>query len=125
MRTTPTTTTSISTPQPFDLRIALFGHGWIDLAPHAWVAHERTWRTALLVDDGRLGAAVDVAVRQSGRRLSVRVGGAGAAGRGAARAAVARMLRLDLDLEPFWSLCDREPRLAWVRRIGAGRMLRA
>jgi N-glycosylase/DNA lyase len=35
------------------------------------------------------------------------------------------MLRLDENLSPFWKLCSRERRLAWVARRGAGRLLRS
>ncbi len=52
---------------PFDLRVALFGHGWIDLAPNAWDEETRTLRTVLAA--GR--RAADVVVRQEGDVLAV------------------------------------------------------
>src|SRR5262245_56242971 len=111
----------LATPSPFDLRVALFGHGWIDLAPHEWDRDAPAWRTALLLGD----RAVDVEVRQRAGTLEVRSHVDGGAGRAELRKALARMLRLDLDLEPFWAATDREPRLRWVRTRGAGRMLRS
>jgi len=41
------------------------------------------------------------------------------------RETVRSMLRLDEDLRPFWKQCRREPKLAWVARSGAGRIMRS
>jgi N-glycosylase/DNA lyase len=112
---------SLRTTQPFELRLALFGHGWIDLAPHAWDEGARRWTTALWVD----GAAADVAVTAGEDALRVEYRARRDLAPARVREALARMLRLDLDLEPFWCACDAEPSLAWVRRRGAGRMLRS
>lgn len=112
---------SLPVAAPFELRLVLHGHGWIDLAPHAWDADTRTWTTALHLDE-RPHA---VTVRQDGASLALTARSAD--GRPAAdpRRAIARMLRLDLDLAPFWELCDAEPGFAWVRARGAGRLLRS
>jgi N-glycosylase/DNA lyase len=115
-----TSRTTLAVPAPFDLRIALFGHGWIDLAPHRWDHEARTWRFAL--------AASDVAVRQDGTRLRITVADArrpAPAHLATIRAMVARMLRLDEDFTPFWRLCAREPARRWVALLGAGRLLRS
>jgi len=109
---------------PFDLRVALFGHGWIDLAPNVWDEETRTLRTVLAA--GR--RAADVVVRQEGRALAVAADFGKAPLRPAiARASLqdqlARMLRLAHDYEPFWRRCRAQPRLRWVARRGAGRLL--
>jgi len=109
---------------PFDLRVALFGHGWIDLAPNAWDEETRTLRTVLAA--GR--RAADVVVRQEGDVLAVAADFGSAPPRPAiARASLgaqlARMLRLAHDYEPFWWRCRAQPRLRWVARRGAGRLL--
>ena len=109
---------------PFDLRVALFGHGWIDLAPNAWDEETRTLRTVLAA--GR--RAADVVVRQEGDVLAVAADFGSAPPRPAiARASLgaqlARMLRLAHDYEPFWRRCRAQPRLRWVARRDAGRLL--
>ncbi len=112
-------------PKPFELRLALFGHGFVDLAPHCWDA-ERGVLATVLVLGGTTPA--DVTLRQSGDELVVTLGTArplAAHRRGEARAALARMLRLDDDFAELWALCRSEPRLHWVARRGAGRMLRS
>ena len=36
---------------PFDLRLALFGHGWVDLAPHSWSEDRGRWVRPLATDE--------------------------------------------------------------------------
>lgn len=107
----------------FDLRLVLFSHGWIDLAPFQWSESDQEMTTVL-----RLGTkAVDLTLRASGDALLATVASRrelSAADIAMVRAAVPHMLRLDEDLEEFWKMCRREPRLKWVATHGAGRILR-
>jgi N-glycosylase/DNA lyase len=118
---------TLAPPAPFRLRVALFGHGWIDLAPNAWHERSRTFTTVLAVGRG----AADVAMVQRGAQLHGTIATAAEAGgelaparlRAAVRERLRRMLRLDHDYSRFWRLCVGEPRLRWVARRGAGRLL--
>jgi 3-methyladenine DNA glycosylase/8-oxoguanine DNA glycosylase len=118
---------TLAPPRPFRLRVALFGHGWIDLAPHSWDERARRFTTVLAL--GR--EAADVELVQRGPRLigtiAAKSGADGSGDRSRLRAAVRpalrRMLRLDHDYAPFWRLCTGEERLRWVARRGAGRLL--
>jgi len=49
----------------------------------------------------------------------------GSDGAEAARATLGRMLALEEDLEGFWALCRKHPRLSWVAQRQAGRMFRS
>ncbi|MBL8841272.1 MAG: Fe-S cluster assembly protein HesB [Planctomycetes bacterium] len=109
---------------PFELRLALFGHGWIDLAPHGYDAASGRFATVVEAD----GAALDVAVTQRAGALQVRVdapAGAtpSASQRAVVRTALRRILRLDHDFTPLWQRCAAEPGFEWVARRGAGRLL--
>jgi N-glycosylase/DNA lyase len=114
----------IRVPQPFDLKLAVFGHGWVDLPPFAWDDGAATLRTAF-----GLGArAVDCAIRQNGSGITVTIDAARAptaAQMRTARDIAVRMLALDCDFAAFWQLCAAVPRLRWVAQRGAGRLLRA
>ena len=116
---------TLAPPAPFRLRVALFGHGWIDLAPNAWHERSQTFSTVLAVGRG----AADVAIVQRGAQLLGTIGADGRGGlaparlRAAVRDRLRRMLRLDHDYSRFWRLCVGEPRLRWVARRGAGRLL--
>lgn len=113
---------ALSPPKPFELRLALFGHGFVDLAPNAWHPEEGTFTTALELG----GRGVELRVRDRRGRLQVKVHGArDRAEAQRAIAALTHMLRLEDDLAPFWRLCAGEPRLAWVARRGAGRLTRS
>ncbi len=115
---------ALTTRTPFELPLVLFGHGWIDLAPHRFDATRDRFET--VVDAG--GPAHDVAVTARGELLTVTGSAARAAAgakpvRAALRRAVRRILRLDHDYSELWSLCAKEPHLAWVARRGGGRLL--
>ncbi|GAB4150272.1 MAG: hypothetical protein Fur0037_18750 [Planctomycetota bacterium] len=111
-------------PPPFELSLALSGHGWFDLPPHEWNGGQSPFRTVLRSGHG----AIDVVLSsrpggfeariRSGRPLSRR-------GLDAVRRALRRMLRLDEDLSGFWALCRGDRRLDWVARRGGGRLLRS
>ena len=112
----------ITAPERFELRLALFGHGFIDLPPHRWDSGNE--RLSTVVDLG--GRAVEIELAQRKGELLVGVLGAiSTSERERLRALVRRMLRLDEDLSDFWSLCSELPRLSWVARRGGGRLLRS
>ncbi len=111
-------------PAPFELRLALFGHGWVDLAPNRWDEDAHALATVLTL--GR--QAVDVRLEQRGARLELRTESRsplGPAARQKLVSTVARMVRLDEDFAHFYALCRRQPGFAWVARRGGGRLLRA
>jgi len=117
--------TTIAVDEPFELQLALRGHGWIWLQPHRLDEARCEWSVPLRVGRGVALATVTqkkkdaIAVRLAGaRRLSLR-------DVEAARRAIARMLRLDEDLTPFWAMCAKTKELAWVAKRGGGRMLRS
>ncbi|MEO6595965.1 MAG: Fe-S cluster assembly protein HesB [Planctomycetota bacterium] len=121
----PTRTLRLPSPSPFDLRLCLFGHGWIALAPHRFDEASKTFTTVL-----RLGEhAVDATLRQAtAGELELHLVSAKLLPSAATKAAgrqIAHMLRLDEDLAPFYAVCQREPRLRWAARRGAGRLLRS
>jgi len=121
----PNATVSLPVPQPFDLRLALFGHGWLDLPPHQFDEATTTWTTALRVGE----RVVRAEVKQRGRRsLAVKIHADRKPSQrtlDSAMRQIAHMLRLECDLGEFHSVCDDEPRLRWAARRGAGRLLRS
>ncbi len=112
---------SLGITSPFRLAVVAFGHGWIDLAPNGWDPQRGRLRTA-----ARVGSTpADLTVSQTGDRLQVVVHAGRRLAPPAVRNVITRMLRLDEDFAPWWSLCEREDRLAWAAELGAGRLLRA
>lgn len=136
MRVSTLRRTTLPLPKPFELELALHGHGWILLAPHRYDERSGVWTVPLRLGDARrLGAPLghgyvvaDVDVHQRARELHLEVHFDAAPPKGAlaeARAQVARMLRLDADLSAFWKACREHEHLAWTARRGAGRLLRS
>lgn len=110
---------------PYHLGAAVRGHGWFDLAPHAWDPTAAALDTAVEVG----GRGFDVRVVAGGNgALTARVAGAqppAAADAAQLRAGLRRMLRLDVDLGPFWITCAEHPRLAWVPAARAGHLMQS
>ncbi len=122
----PSRTTSVPVPSPFELRLCLHGHGWVQLAPHRF--DEATGTLATVLELGGEAADVTVAAAPRGGELRVTVTAHRAPGGAALRttaAHVVHMLRLADDLAPFHARCRTEPRLEWAARRGAGRLLRS
>jgi N-glycosylase/DNA lyase len=125
---------SLQVARPFELDVALRGHGWVALAPHRYEREAGCLHTTL--DLAALGSArrargpvVDVQLRQSGpERLSLLVHARRPLPRAALdsiRAALRHSLALVLPLDVFWSRCAATPRLAWGPERGAGRLMRS
>lgn len=121
----PTRTVRIRVEPPFELRLCLFGHGWVALPPHAFDEPRATFSTVLRIGD----IVADVALRQTDpTTLTARLSAARplpAAAGAAARRQLVHMLRLDDDLAPFHARCAGEPKLGWIARRGGGRLLRS
>jgi 3-methyladenine DNA glycosylase/8-oxoguanine DNA glycosylase len=114
---------SFGVPKRFDLRTALFGHGFVDLAPNRWLEDQKGLCTILV--DGR--RAADVWVQKRGARLSVSIVSSttlGAPAKGRMRDAISRMLRLGEDLAGFHALCRSHGELSWVERRHAGALMK-
>ncbi len=112
---------SLRVDPPFDLRVAVFGHGWIDLAPHTWDGSRGILRTAARLE----GTPADVDVRWRNARLEITTRSDRALTPASIRSLVSQMLRLNEDFRPLWELCRTDPQFTWVTRLGAGRLLRA
>jgi N-glycosylase/DNA lyase len=106
---------SVAAPSGFNLAAVALSHGWYNLEPFAWEP------PSLRVVVNSAGIVHDVSVTQSGGKLNVVMA---PGDRGLGRV-VASMLRLDEELAPLYALTDGEPRLAYARPHGAGRLLRA
>jgi N-glycosylase/DNA lyase len=111
---------SFSLPEGFSFRHAVYGHGWCDLAPftldtNSWTLRyvfrdgDRPVHAAMSERNGKLRVAADAEIKN--RHALVRD--------------VRHILRMDDDLSSFYGALVGEPRLAWVSRIGAGRLLRS
>jgi 3-methyladenine DNA glycosylase/8-oxoguanine DNA glycosylase len=109
--------------EPVDLRRTLLSHGVASLPPAEVDESGERLRTALL---GPSGVARLVELRAAGARHAlVTVHGSDTVAEADALTATVRhLLRLDDDLSAFYELCAADPELAWVPRVGAGRMLR-
>jgi N-glycosylase/DNA lyase len=109
----------VAVPETFRLDRVARSHGWYDLVPFVW---DGTTLRAVAYAGGR---AHDVAVAQKGGALALTTSATRAADERALLTTVATMLRLDQDLAPLYALTDGDERLAYARKHGVGRLLRA
>lgn len=115
---------TIAVTLPFALPLVLTGHGWIFLPPHRYDGGNAPWRVPLRLSAGLVGANVV----QQRDRLRVQLHSAGTLPKAAlaqAKSQLRHMLRIDDDLCAFWRACEGHPVLGWVKRLGAGRLLRS
>jgi len=120
--------TTIGVPQPFSLRAAALSHGWHECAPIMWCDAGRCLQ--LVTRDGVDVFRVSVLEgRRTRRRVSLRVIIDGPALNEARierfTCQVRTMLKLDQDLDEFYTICRSHPTLYVLERIGAGRTIRS
>jgi len=109
--------------EPVDLRRTLASHGVAALPPQR--LDEEAWTLETTLPVGRGARTVRVSAGRAGHAAVEVVGRALGARRGEALLATIRhMLRLDVDLSPFYAIAADDPELAWAAE-GAGRMLRS
>lgn len=113
----------IPTPQNFSFRRTVASHGWYQLPPFAL---DTTKRELSRVID--VGAKPPVTIFLTERKRHVHVNTSRPVTKSEA-AIILRdarhMLRLDDDLNPFYSSITNDPEFSWIGEQGAGRLLRS
>ncbi len=125
---------SFTTPAPADFGFdaTVRSHGWYDLPPFRYDEERRALEVAVETAPGRAALVRLDAPRPRAVRVRVLVGGdRGDGARAPLEALVRSMLRLDDDLAPLHAALARPAARglaadrSWVRRVGAGRLMRA
>lgn len=114
---------TIRTPKDFSFRRTVRSHGWCVLLPFEF--DEGRWELVRVLDAGR-GQPITAII--SGSRQAVRVRLSRPVGQSAASKVirdVRHMLRLDEEMDEFYTAVADEPEFAWIAREGAGRLLRS
>ena len=114
---------SIPTPRDFSFKRTAFSHGWTELLP--FEINPQTWTIIRVLDTGS-ETPVTAVITGSRRALNVSLQ------RKVSRRAVdsltrdlRHMLRLDDDLKEFYELMSADSDFEWIRRAGAGRLIRS
>ncbi len=109
---------TIDTPLEFNYRNTIRGHGWYHLKPFDLDA---SGSLRFVINAARGPSAI--AVNEKGRQLAIETDGV--ADDVEAACAVRHVLRLDDDLGQFYESVTEAEGLEWVRKHGAGRLLRS
>jgi len=113
----------ISTPANFSFRRTVASHGWYQLPPFGLDTDK--WELSRVID---LGPEPPVTIFLSEHKNGVRVRTTRPLIRTVptiVRRDARHILRLDDDLEPFYQTTAADPEFSWIRKQGAGRLLRS
>jgi 3-methyladenine DNA glycosylase/8-oxoguanine DNA glycosylase len=114
---------SIRTPLDFSFQRTAFSHGWTDLLP--FEINPETWTITRVLDTG---SEMPVTVNITGSRRALNISLQQRVGKRAVASItrdVRHMLRLDDDFTDFYELMSTHPNFAWIKRAGAGRLVRS
>jgi 3-methyladenine DNA glycosylase/8-oxoguanine DNA glycosylase len=111
----------VEVPKDFGLKATARSHGWYEIPPFQYAPETGILSVALRSAKGT-PTRLDLTQSSVGSPVQITISGRGSAGE--ARAIARRVLNLDWDLVPFHAVCCRYAPLGWVRRAGAGRILR-
>ena len=113
----------IATPRTFNFKRTVISHGWCELLPFSM--DQANWILTRVID---VGDRPPVTITMSGRKGHVDINPS----RRLNKSETARVLRdarhilrLDDDLQPFYTATGEVPEFAWIAEQGAGRMLRS
>jgi len=111
----------ISTPKGFNFGLTVRSHGWYNLAPFFYDATRNTLSYTFAGTKGKPVAAVISEVR-NGVRIDL---DRAVPDRSGIEEKVRHILRLDDELNAFYEGCCTGTEFDWVRKRGAGRLLRS
>jgi 3-methyladenine DNA glycosylase/8-oxoguanine DNA glycosylase len=109
-------------PDNFSFKHTVYSHGWSELLPFELDADN--WRLSYVFTDPKSGKTSSATVTDAGGKIKIKLSEAGM-DRKRVLKEVRHILRLDDPLEDFYTLTDKEDRLAWIAGANAGRLLRS
>ncbi len=114
----------IKTPKDFSFKRTVLSHGWCELLPFEF--YQSRWELLRVVEIGQ-GQPVTLTIRGTRRSLKVSISARRLSQRALHKIErdVRHMLRLDDEMDDFYSTVLDEPDFAWIAREGAGRLLRS
>lgn len=113
----------IKTPKDFSFKRTVLSHGWYGLLPFEF--DESRWELLRVVETGQ-GQPVTIAIKGTRRSVKVRVARhVGQRATDKIERDVRHMLRLDDEMDGFYTAVLDEPDFDWIAREGAGRLLRS
>src|SRR5688572_12017335 len=114
---------TILTPRNFNFKRTVISHGWCELLP--FCMDQNNWVLTRVID---VGERLPVTITMTGGKGHVAINPSRRLNKGEV-AKVLRdarhILRLDDDLQAFYSATAEVPEFAWIGEQGAGRMLRS
>lgn len=113
---------SIPTPENFNFKRSVTGHGWYDLLPFEY--DEATNRLHYVFRSPSTGLPVEV-ILTDGRNSRIKVSASETADRREVKGVVRHILRMDENLDDFYLTVRDHAPFEWVEQIGAGRLLRS
>ena len=117
------TTLFVETPKDFSFEQTLFSHGWSQLLPCE--VERESLRLNYVFDDS--GKPVSAQITEAGGKLKIVTAEDRINQKLKEKILrdVRHILRLDDDLKGFYRLAEAEPRLSWMAKNNAGRLLRS
>ncbi|HLB01114.1 MAG TPA: Fe-S cluster assembly protein HesB [Bacteroidota bacterium] len=116
---------SIDLPPGFRFRSVVLSHGWADLPPFSFDHRTESLHRPLLMGRRKI---IHADFSQKGRSLVVNIPhekSLETARRRELSDLVRAVFRIDQDMRPFYTAAARHREFAWIRRLGAGRLLRS
>lgn len=115
-------TISIPTPESFNFRRVVTGHGWYDLPPFSYDEAENTLSYVFLSGVSRKPEAI---ILSDGGRSTLRISVSKTADDGEVKNVARHILRIDENFDDFYSTVAGNDSFTWVERLNAGRLLRS
>ncbi len=113
----------LETPPGFSFKHTVQSHGWYDLLPYE--LDEESGRLSYVFRDRKNGRAVTGIMSGEPGKVRIEIADGRMKNDFAILRDVKHLLRLDDDLDGFYSSLANDKRLAWIPQTGAGRLLRS
>ncbi len=114
---------TVEAPERFRLLPVIYSHGWFQCRPYHWDADTDTLTRVLRLSGGDL-VLFTLAETAPGTLAISSSADISEAQRHEIDRAIGRILSFDIDLSPFYALCQGHETLERAKRMGAGRLMR-
>ncbi len=115
----------INRPQNFSYKNTIYSHGWYQLAPFS--LDEDNWKLTYTFQNETSKKPVSADISETDKKIKIQFSDKRTSKKTQEKIkkCVKRIFRIDEDLTEFYQLIEEEKEFTWIKKLGAGRLLRS
>ena len=115
----------ITKPKHFNYKTTIYSHGWYQLAPFG--LNEKNWFLKYVFQSETEEKPVSATIKETDKKVKIEISDKNISEEFKRKITenIKHILQFDEDLSGFYHLINEEKDFEWIKRVGAGRLLRS